>query len=272
MSREAALQDLLELGFEERRCREALERADGNRDTAIELLLAHVDDPKAYETAFPSEINERITVLEMSQYSLTDTSSSACTSIAYFFVAKALESIEKGVSFENIGDLTAILFEGVSTFESVKALSGGRHLSVEEFVQFVPGPTSLRMCGVPTQHILSQSNIEVYLSGVLKNEYVSSRSPVGIVITKPPESVAVVIDPIKSIYYLFDSHSRPQLGIDGAYLIACDSTESISKRLSLIFPAIDSTDGTMMEMMYNSFEGTLFQCDQDRDPPCPVVT
>ena len=76
-------------------------------------------------------------------------------------------------------------------------------------------------------------------------------------ITKPPETVSVIISREKC--YFFDSHSRPQIGIEGAYLVSCDDVEGLVRRIMLVFPAMESTGDTMMDMMYNSFEGTIFQ-------------
>ena len=68
-----------------------------------------------------------------------------------------------------MGPLTDILLEGVSLFESASAISGGAHLSVEEFVQLIPTEKNCRMRGSPMQHILSESNVREFLSGFQSN-------------------------------------------------------------------------------------------------------
>jgi hypothetical protein len=273
----SALADLLELGFDETLCILALETAGGSREVAIDLLLSGDLVAGTSELARGGDQSsailvprgdEKVTILELSQYRLTERSSSACTSIAWTFSAVVLESLRSGKDFENVEELTAILFEGVGLFESVRRLSSGAHLSVEEFVQLLQNDRNVKMCGMPTQCILSATNIRDFLAGVYHNHAVSIDRPVGIVITKPPESVAVVLSPasgaVAAKYYFFDSHPRPQFGIDGAYLVACDDIEGIVARLGLIFPVMEGTGDSMMDMMYNSFEGSIFQHNPSR--------
>jgi len=73
-------------------------------------------------------------------------------------------------------------------------------------------------------------------------------------------------------YAFFDSHSRPQLGFTGSYLVVSKSQEDIVRRLQSIFihiPVDDVDEVGMdelgwnyiynMQMMYNMFEASVFQ-------------
>lgn len=168
-------------------------------------------------------------------------------------MASALDDIKNGKSFETVGRLTDILLEGVNLFETVSAVSGGGHLSVEEFVHLLPMPSRCQLQDHPIQHMLSETAVRDYLTDVLRGR----SAPVGIVLTKPPETVAIVAHNGK--YYFFDSHSRPQFGIEGAYLVSCDSIEGVVRRILLVFPPMESCGDLMLDMTYNSFEGSLFQ-------------
>ena len=69
---------------------------------------------------------------------------------------------------------------------------------------------------------------------------------------------------------MFDSHSRPQLGIEGSYLVETSQRAEIINRLHDIFPLqhsfgdeiessmIDENE-TFMTEMYATFEGSAFQ-------------
>ena len=80
-----------------------------------------------------------------------------------------------------------------------------------------------------------------------------------------------------SRYYLFDPHSRPQLGLDGAYLASSELEEDILQRLNDLFPPLPVDDydygdgggdyssngsGNMGAMMYNMFECWIFQVNE----------
>lgn len=108
---------------------------------------------------------------------------------------------------------------------------------------------------------------------------------IGLIITKPPETVCLLLPPIEktpagsntaaassSRYVFFDSHSRPQLGFYGSYLVASSRQEDIVRRLQSIFiplPVDDVDEVGMdelgwnyiynMQMMYNMFEASVLQ-------------
>jgi hypothetical protein len=88
---------------------------------------------------------------------------------------------------------------------------------------------------------------------------------IGLVITKPPETVCVLLPPrgaqAGAKFIFFDSHSRPQFGISGSYVVVCDDERAVVNRLSSIFTPLPSEgdEDNYMLMMYNMFEATAFQ-------------
>lgn len=90
--------------------------------------------------------------------------------------------------------------------------------------------------------------------------------PIGIILTKPPETIALVISPKASpfsYFLLFDSHSRPQFGLNGSYLCATLNLENLYDRINLIFNNLGAEDfhesQNLQTMMYNMYEATIFQ-------------
>jgi hypothetical protein len=64
-------------------------------------------------------------------------------------------------------------------------------------------------------------------------------------------------------WYLFDSHSRPQLGLNGGFITSCTSVQDLINNLRAIFPVVnldeDMDGGSLMAEMYNSVEAVPMQ-------------
>lgn len=88
---------------------------------------------------------------------------------------------------------------------------------------------------------------------------------IAVVVTKPPETVCVLLPPTSappgSKFIFFDSHSRPQFGYSGAYMVLCNDEMGLVSRLQAVFPSLAMEGGgeDYMQMMYNMFEGSVFQ-------------
>ena len=89
---------------------------------------------------------------------------------------------------------------------------------------------------------------------------------IGVVITKPPETICLILPPLSSPagkWLLFDSHSRPHLGLDNSYLVIADDEGTILRRLDELFPPFaldqDDPDALQIQLMYNTFESYFFQ-------------
>ena len=136
---------------------------------------------------------------------------------------------------------------------------------------------------VPVQGILGvQSFKDALLSSFVGSKKSGTcedgNGNMGIILTKPPETVGIVrmrkegTNP--EMYYIFDSHSRPQLSVYGAYLLVCNSLDEVVSHLNSLFPIpavsnrdinYGAVDGipeeelnmvTLQNAMYNSFELT----------------
>lgn len=216
----------------------------------------------------PSSPEDQLVRLNISQYTFQDMGSSACTVIASSMLQYLLVELHRqsDVAFQQSlhpDRLANVISEGVAKFHTI---SGGRadiqHLAVDEL-----GPaffTDVKQSGLGFfQGLLTDAT--AFES--LVHEAQSMAEPdkyIGIVITKPPESVMIIIPPANregGHYIFFDSHSRPQDGLQGSYLIRSTSKDRIIRQLKHVFPAFDPSllEGDAMGMMYNMFEGTIFQ-------------
>lgn len=83
-------------------------------------------------------------------------------------------------------------------------------------------------------------------------------APVCAVVTKPPETVVCFVHPNGSVA-LFDSHPRPTLGVEGAYVSGFSSVKAAAAFLRTIFPAVGGLGDSYMAQMYNSFDLTVLR-------------
>lgn len=214
---------------------------------------------------------DRVVPLEFSQYNMVEGSSSACTSIAYSFVATGLELLSAGEDFENTQVLTDVMLEGVAVYDEIKQASPSTadHLAVEDVIARNSKHASVQQVHGPEQACTNNdAAFEKFLKSVYSKVTNKSR-PVGIVITKPPESIAVILPSAEAHgsgrgggYYFFDSHSRPQQGLTGAYLVESRTIEGLAQRLNITFPFVDSSGDDTMDLMYNCFDATVFQSNK----------
>lgn len=205
--------------------------------------------------------------------------SSSCTPIALQFAAiflRALARAGQGTVLNTYELMTEATLEGISSYSAIAGDSitahSSVHLSVEEYLAQAPQLDALlRKTGGPYQGLLTDSGAFRAMFTQALGESVSSSSStasyVAVVVTKPPETVVVFLPMNTGIsngansrpFYLFDSHSRPQLGIDGSYVVKCHSDASLLSRLKALFPALDGEgEDSYMLWMYNSFEGVAF--------------
>jgi hypothetical protein len=213
-------------------------------------------------------------VLEISQYTFA-TGSSACTPIACFAVASIIERLDMNLDCNDSSSLTDAIVSGVASYTSLSNGDGSApHLSVEEFYVVSKELNSkVVKLGEPIQGLLTNPNAFLDLINTAREmgseSIVGTTKNIGIVITKPPETVCITIPPIEnpnrsSTYTFFDSHSRPEYGLNGSYIVTSNDMNAIVERLNTIFPAnasegLDDLDGSYMQMLYSTFEGTVFQ-------------
>ena len=212
---------------------------------------------------------ETITELGISQYTFEELGNSACTSISCVAAAKLMETLNAGQNIDDPLILSDVLTEGVNYYASARSnVNGPDHMSVDEFLVLCHDVNRrlLKLNSLPIQGVLEGD----YPFTKLLNEAISVANKdlyLSVVITKPPETISIILPPSSTNvnttkhYYLFDSHSRPQFGIYGAYLVKCQRIEDLHSRLQLIFPSFESTASSddYYLSMFNSFEAFIFQ-------------
>ena len=267
---------LLEMGYSDSEIAEAFDKTNGDFNDAASLLLSSP----------PSRT--RWTVLEnLSQYSFPDSGVSACTSIACIAVRRVLErlgSSESGDKIHSLHDasfLQEVLLQGIDLHKTVSISHGGSkedsHTGVEDVLKSASDVMGgLRVVDSLQGTTLSEDSFDSLLMRINTSSSVNRSKFCGIVLTKPPETVALILcsaeegktsssssssSPPPPHYVLFDSHSRPQLGISGAYLLSSADFSGVKTQLQKLFPPSSSNliEMSLMEEMYASYEATVLQ-------------
>jgi hypothetical protein len=258
------------MGFSPASIEAAMKAANNNTGAVLDLLISGSFETPLSTSEELSTLggwSEQLTILKISQYSFPN-GRSACTAIATITLADILRRLDEGESpsiIHNETKLSEYLIQGANEYESVRSYSTSQveHLSVDEFFALTESLWTKLRAVSSTQANLKERNA---LSKLFDSAVVSGDSTkhIGIILTKPPETMFVILPPSRQpngIYYLFDSHSRPSLGIDGAYLFSSSNLQDIVERCNLLFPVVDFDDGEslMQEDMYNSIEANSFQ-------------
>lgn len=244
---------------------------------------------------------ESVLCLEISQYTFAEAGASACTAISLSALSKILSELKFG-NLDNIScGLTDVIFESINYLTACTE-NPSRHFSVDELISVLPHRIRT-VSEVPLQGFLNQRSHFRNAFAEARRRALSPHSNIGIIITKPPETICIILPPISSLpvsvsadngvrselsspstgkYYLFDPHARPQLGLDGAYLVSSDFEEDILQRLDDLFPPLPADDYFSEEgagfyhprgyadngstnlgaMMYNMFECWIFQVNE----------
>jgi hypothetical protein len=159
-------------------------------------------------------------------------------------------------------ELVTAVQEGVNYFRTLPAAMRN-HLSVDELGSYMVGDVTQLGEGT-IQGLLTAPNHFQDMFQQARDRAVPGKY-IGLVITKPPETVCVLLPPrgasADAKYIFFDSHSRPQFGISGSYMVVCDDERAVVNRLGSIFTPLPSEgdEDNYMLMMYNMFEATAFQ-------------
>lgn len=265
------MEDLVAMGFEPDLAIAALNQCEGNFDLALEVLLTGGGrDTSGYAGTTinnkPSCDNSgsNIICLAISQYTFADVGASACTVIAASMIDFILPALTANSSTIFTADqLGEVVIKGVVRY-SQQVSKQGIHMSVDELpggffanVKLLPG-------GIH-QGVLTENNAVRNL--LAHAQSISDPTKyVGIIVTKPPETICVILPPasnggVSDRYMIFDSHSRPQDGLEGSYLYITHDMETLIHKLHHIFPSFPESifqDG-FMASMYNMFEGSVFQ-------------
>ena len=268
------------MGFDPTQCFLALQNVNGNMESALNLLLSgeelheHSLDHGFGATA-PSGGGPRrrpspptMVHCSFSQYSL-ENGRSACTCIAL----KAAEIIldrAKTIQDDNMGSIVTdtllqnAIVQGVEIYNNLKRADStmSEHKSAHE-VLLTGGFPCLNQHGDVEQGMLSRSHKNddpLGLYNLLKASH-DAQEWTCVLITKPPETVLVVLSPEhngKSFFILVDSHPRPnQFGSQGSYArIHSNLSDLVEDSLERIFPFTDLGPDIppLMAAMYNQFD------------------
>ncbi|KAL3943791.1 MAG: hypothetical protein SGBAC_002120 [Bacillariaceae sp.] len=262
------------MGFDEARSRDALASANGNVETAVNILLGVVPAPPAASStstaASPSAANVGdMIVCPTSQYTVDD-GRSACTCIALTAATNFLQTSSGSDSSVtlNADFLQKMITKGVQNYQTLSSVSPVEHLSAEEVLQKDQGKCfPLSVNGGIRQGILSNDayhpmGMQALLEGIQQEQQqvqFNTASYIAVLITKTPETVLVCL-PVPAgsgPCWLIDSHPRAaQLGADGSYAKPHPNLASLLLSLQLIFPPTELGPDIpeMMAMMYNSFD------------------
>jgi hypothetical protein len=179
--------------------------------------------------------------------------------------------LELGHSIHNASILSDALIEGISIHNDIQKLNSSSHLAVDE-AYFSSTQFQNQLLYIvseePYQGLLNKGDsFQMLFDKILAkvSEKYSADKHVACIITKPPETLCIILPPRsdsnQKVYTLFDSHSRPSEGYDGATLIS-DNLHNILEKVKKIWPAFhndnDNELGYMMEM-YNMYEIHPFQ-------------
>ena len=244
---------LMALGFERNQVVQALKSTGGNVEQAANTLLS-----PAPHTFSPSNdhgvdllVSDPPIQGSVSQYDLPD-GRSACSCIALAAAAAFLENPSVPILPQF---LDAAVRDGHATYLQWKTSSGlaTEHSSPEEVLNLFP---RIQLDGAVRQGLLPT------WEPILRECASSSTSWTAAVITKPPETILVLLSPDR--YWIVDSHSRPPR-TTAAWAQSFSTLPALCAALSQLFPAtlLPDVPDTML-MMYNSFDlYHLTKCPQD---------
>lgn len=246
-----------------------------------------------------------LTSLAFSQYSFPN-GTSACTAIALTTMADLLTKLDTSnskevsardfaLSLHNEAKLSEYVINGIAEYDKFTSFSSvtSEHLTADEFFA---ATESLWSCvkkvslsnstdkhktsfSEPLQRNLTDSDAIRSIFKVLRSSATVDKSKyIGIVLTKPPETIMVILPPpdtppsitnSDAVYFLFDSHSRPSQGIEGAYFYTTTNEREFIERIKMCFPVVDmriddcSTDGSLLAELYNTIEANAYQSFED---------
>jgi hypothetical protein len=244
------------MGFTAGQIAQAMALCDNNSETALELLLSGAIADDEGLPPLPAGSQPMVRQCTISQYSL-EGGQSACTVISTMLATEALRALTRP-QCNNVSLVE--LFQDTIQRGVALAVSNDsyQHLSCEEALLLLPAESRLVQRGPVLQGLLDQPGC---FADILRRARAAAGSDVlAVVLTKPPESVCVVLSPTTS--YLFDSHARPSLGLSCAYVVESPSEQAVLERLVGLFPPfpVDDLD-EMQRLMYNGVDATVFTRD-----------
>jgi hypothetical protein len=219
----------------------------------------NADGSEAVEAATPL-VADFTCAAPQSQFSYPE-GRSACTTIAVEACLALLTDSGAAVdaaTFEEPSKILGVLTRGVEEYKRINAGNPVEHMACAEVLLM-----SEKYGGV-LEHVLMVQGVTeggdafvTELTETLRGALADS-APVCAVVTKPPETVVCFVHPNGSVA-LFDSHPRPTLGVEGAYVSGFSSVKAAAAFLRTIFPAVGGLGDSYMAQMYNSFDLTVLR-------------
>ena len=265
--------ELMSMGFAIQQIQQAYEIAP---DRVLDFLLQEIQEVSNLNALHPVPVapiktqsslstnTGSYTVAPISQFSFPN-GRSACTCIALQALMVLLPMI--GISTDsnqlckiNVEILNDIIIKGIELYGTIES-QHIEHTSVEEVCNACAIDTL-----IPIEATI-QSPLNVGVFETLINYAITAGNKigvkcVGVVITKPPESICMVVF-LKSDgtteFMICDSHNRPQFGIEGGYFYVTTNTNDVIEKLRSLFPPLQLDAGaSVFEQMYNMLEYSLF--------------
>lgn len=288
---------LMSMGFGRDLAVHSLKSCGGNVERAIDLLLSGVAG--VANAVGKANDNDNITDCihcEISQYSDASQGRSACTAIALVMASKLLNAIATTNNNypEGLIDsefLSSSIKDGIGLYTALvgnrKSDDGVEHISVEEILTACENDSSsssnsddctlkqimslLEQTDEPQQGILSYKSDHPFGLEAILYSCQDKHSYRAVVITKPPETVLVLLPPhfTTPTYILLDSHPRTNLLSPhypfGSYALIHSTLSDLVASLKQIFPVTELGDDVaeMFTMMYNSFDVYQFKSRHD---------
>jgi len=261
---DAVIAELLDMGFDRLKVLRVCTSGSVDLSTALEALLAEMDQPHVGGDG----TTEKVLVLGISQYTFRESGASACSSIC----ASALVFLLRHYNGGSNGDLNeSTLGDAVTAgvvAHSDLATTGedlSAHLSVEDVIRLRPDIEmqlkKVNTDDAPLQGLVSDASAFDRLLDAAARLAPDASKALGVVVTKPPETILLImVDDDK--FVLFDPHSRPQLGLDGAYLVESQRRDHIVARLRTLFPSCEGLGGGMAVEAYSAFELSVYQLER----------
>lgn len=270
------INQLVSMGFEISEAQVAIKACDGNVERAVEYLLNGPAGGGLSSSNGRNGTSESVPLSAsamssapgtfisgpISQYNV-EHGRSACTCIALTGATNFLND----PSSLSPDFLQRMVQDGVTTYRQIVQTSNAEHMSAEEVLLQDIFPLKLLPDGIQ-QGIVSNDDVhplglKTMLQGCVGRSSQAKNQWTAVVITKTPETVVVMLPPPgEKLFWLLDSHPRPQLHAEHAYAKAHTSLEELDETLKVIFPFADLGPDVpdMMAMMYNAFDLYLLGC------------
>lgn len=210
-----------------------------------------------------TDIQGRVVQLGVSQFDYGAAGSSACTRIAIMAIRALLRRFSE-VDVAVIENEEVILMTCLEAIGEGVSLIGAseEHQDVDEVLQLA---TSIELEKVDFLQSILKTGENAFVDVTQKIQSLlpgDGNGIIGVVLTKPPLTVAIIAYKVvgKDVTYsIFDSHSRPELGMQSAYFCHSLSKAHLDQNLQKLFPRISTEEEELaVELMYHSYEAHFF--------------